>query len=199
MDSGHLWDASTERIITNFILLITHTHTHTDQTPDIKGCLFEMESCFKILMPNFVDAMSPKETCPVPSISDSQTSTSNSDALSQQAEPEASVKTIGSPSDASTQTGSHQRRLSGTAPDCTDDESDDSDIEWEEIVSAANNSGSINGLVGRNPTLTTITVPQLVQVNRDDNETLVATLRERFKLVNKTYLPRINKWIEVNL
>lgn len=158
-----------------------------------------MESCFKILMPNFVDAMSPEETCPVPSISDSQTSTSNSDALSQQAEPEASVKTIGSPSNASTQTGSHQRRLSGTAPDCTDDESDDSDIEWEEIVSAANNSGSINGLVGRNPTLTTITVPQRVQVNRDDNETLVATLRERFKLVNKTYLPRINKWIEVNL
>ena len=128
------------------------------------------------------------ESNPVSSCSQNST---KSDSVS---ETEVVLKTVGSPSsnENSSQTGTCER--GADSPSNDDDESESDDIEWEEV---SMNTGAINGLVGRNATLTTISVPQRVIVNKDENETLVATLREHYKLAVKTYLPRINKWIEV--
>ncbi|XP_019849405.1 PREDICTED: UV-stimulated scaffold protein A-like isoform X2 [Amphimedon queenslandica] len=160
-----------------------------EQAPDIKGCLFEMESCFKILMPSFMDLFPLNESNPVSNCSQNST---KSDSVSAETDSELVLKTVGSPSsnETSSQTGGCSREPDDTS---TDGESESDDVEWEEVTMA---TGAINGLVGRNPTVTTIRVPDRVIVNKDDNETLIATLRERYKLAVKTYLPRINKWIE---
>lgn len=84
-----------------------------------------------------------------------------------------------------------------TETKCNDSDNDsDSETEWEEIQTTENPL-NVNGVVGSTFNVT-VTVPDKVKISREDNETLVETLKEHHKLLSKTYLPRINKWIEVN-
>ena len=137
--------------------------------------------------------MDPELMFPITEPSSVSNCSQDSNSVTAETNSEVVLKTIGTPSsgEISSQTGGCSREPDDTS---TDGESESDDVEWEEVTMA---TGAINGLVGRNLTLTTISVPDRVIVNKDDNETLVATLRERYKLAVKTYLPRINKWIEV--
>ena len=90
--------------------------------------------------------------------------------------------------------------LEETENTCNDNGSDDSDVEWEEIATTEGEDPlAVNGLVRRSLNVVTVTIPDKVKIKQEENESLIETLKEHYKLLTKTYLPRINKWIEVKI
>ena len=92
-----------------------------------------------------------------------------------------------------------------------ENESDsESEVEWEEVgmgleesehgevgTEGEGSSFSAHGMIGSGWSMT-IEVPEMVRVvEEEDNESLVAVLKERHKMVKEKYLKRVNKWIEV--
>jgi hypothetical protein len=79
-----------------------------------------------------------------------------------------------------------------------EDESD-SETEWEEVnESISDTSLAINGLTFNNSVNVIINVPNKVEVRKEDNETLIEIMKEHHRLLVKHYLPKINRWLEVN-
>ena len=86
------------------------------------------------------------------------------------------------------------------------DDSDDSDEEedWVEVVapSASSSSGGLegHGISGREFNLT-ITLPQgkntLLLEETEDNQSIFENLRGGHVLCDNTYLPTVNKWLQV--
>ena len=79
----------------------------------------------------------------------------------------------------------------------------DSDVEWGDLLVAGGGPSkgmaglAAHGIVSRDFALT-IDLPRTVEVKEgEDNESILATLRERQAILDSKFFPMINKWIEV--
>ena len=161
----------------------------------------EMESCFQILMPNFGFCVD------IPSTSQSQSDPIGTGlrTVSTSSESFCSIEGQESEEENEDQINSTQQN-DHKFEDVSDS---DSEVEWEEmgvvtepplgVVTEPPLGAGINGLLGRAWNVT-VEIPHQVKVIEGvENDSLIGTLKERHKLLIKTYLPRITKWIEVNL
>lgn len=151
----------------------------------------EMESCFQILMPSFdffpeIPSTSQSQTDPIGTgLRTVSTSSESFHSIEGQESEEENKDQINS-----TQSSNHK----------LEDVSDsDSEVEWEEmgVFTEPPMDAGINGLLGRTWNVT-VEIPHQVKVIEGiENDSLIGTLKERHKILIKTYLPRITKWIEV--
>ena len=153
----------------------------------------EMESCFQILMPNFGFFDD------IPSTSQSQSHPTGTGLRTVSTSSESFCSIEGQESEEE-----NEDQINSTQPNDhkLEDVSDsDSEVEWEEmgVVTEPPMGAGINGLLGRTWNVT-VEIPHQVKVIEGiENDSLIETLKEKHKLLIKTYLPRITKWIEVNV
>ena len=136
-------------------------------SPDIQKCLVEIETCFNLLLPRM--------------------DTWNSDYFDMDV----------------TLNSAHCSGGGGGDHDNESAQSDDSDEEdWVEVEGPSSSSRGLegHGISGREFNLT-ITLPQgkstLLLEETEDNQSIFESLRGCHVLCNNTYLPAVNKWLQV--